>query len=279
VRKDLTEFANCLEATRGKDYVFNLVGIKGSVGIGESKVASYFVPMLWYQTNLMEAAFRNDVRRYLFVSSICAYPQSSAPKEEGEMWEGMPKQNDRFPGLAKRIGEIQAEAYRIEHGWDAVRIARPSNVYGPFDDFNPATAQVIPALISRALAGENPLKIWGDGSAKRDFIFSEDVAHWLLVILQKAPACVPVNLGSGSGCSIKKVAKTITGLVSPSPEIEWDARGASGDPVRILSMKQAQRLIGFRPITCLEEGIKKTMEWYLRNKELAHKKGERYYGK
>jgi GDP-L-fucose synthase len=110
-RSDLTRLENCLAATEGQDYVFNLIGIKGSVGIGESKVADYFVPMLWYQTNLMEASFRNHVSRYLFVSSICGYPQSSAPKQEDTMWDGMPKQNDRFPGLAKRIGEIQGETY------------------------------------------------------------------------------------------------------------------------------------------------------------------------
>lgn len=196
---DLTNLDNCLTATSGQDYVFNLVGIKGSVGIGESKVADYFVPMLWYQTNLMEAAFRSRVSRYLFVSSICGYPQSSAPKEEDSMWDGIPKQNDRFPGLAKRIGEVQGETYLQQYGWDAVRIVRPSNVYGSYDDFNPATAQVIPALISRMVNGENPLKVWGDGSAVRDFIFSEELADWLMVALEKAPPCVPVNLGKRQG--------------------------------------------------------------------------------
>ena len=104
-QSDLTKYENCLSVTHNQDYVFNLVGIKGSTGIGETKVASYLVPMLWFQTNLMEASFRNNIERYLFVSSICAYPESGIPKREDTVWDGMPKQNDRIPGLAKRIGE------------------------------------------------------------------------------------------------------------------------------------------------------------------------------
>ena len=154
--------------------VFNLVGIKGSVGIGETKVASYLVPMLRFQTNLMEASFLEGVDRFLFVGSVCSYPQAEVHFEDN-MWNGMPKQNDRIPGIAKRVGELMGEAYQLEYGWDAVRIVRPSNVYGPYDDFNPATAQVIPALINRMVNGENPVKVWGDGSAIRDFIYSEDV--------------------------------------------------------------------------------------------------------
>ncbi len=266
-RSDLTILENCIEATRGKDYVFNLVGIKGSTGIGEAKVASYLVPMLWFQTNLMEAAFRNKVERYLFVSSICAYPQSAIAKSEETVWDGMPKQNDRIPGLAKRMGEIQAEAYLLEHGWDAVRLVRPSNVYGPYDDFNPATAQVIPALIARMCGGENPLKVWGDGSAIRDFIYSEDVAHWMLVALLTAPACFPINIGGGQGVTIRRLAEMIAQYIPDPPVIEWDATKPAGDPKRLLSTKRAEEYLGYHVITDLAEGIRKTIEWHLENRQ------------
>lgn len=279
LRSDLTNFDNCLKVTKNQDFVFNLVGIKGSTGIGESKVASYLVPMLWFQTNLMEASFRNGVRRYLFVSSICGYPQSQSPKEEDNMWSGLPRQNDRMPGLAKRIGEIQGEAYLQEHGWSAVRIVRPSNIYGPFDDFNPETAQVIPALIARAIGGENPLKVWGDGTAVRDFIFSEEVVYWMLVALEKAPPCVPINLGSGRGTTIKEIAEAIIQCVPNPPKMEWDTTKPTGDPIRILSIERAKKLIGFTLKTELKEGIQKTIDWYLNNRDLAEQKGGRYYGK
>lgn len=266
IQKDLTNLENCLQVTNGQDYVFNLVGIKGSTGIGETKVASYLVPMLWFQTNLMEASFRNNVRKYLFVSSICGYPQTVKPKEEDIFWNEMPKQNDRIPGLAKRIGEIQGEAYLLEYGWDAVKIVRPSNVYGPFDDFNPRTAQVIPSLIARIMNGENPLRVWGDGSAVRDFIYSEDVAHWLLGAMEKAPSCVPINLGSENGVTIKELVNIIAKYAPTPPDIEWDKTKPAGDPVRILSMDRAKKLLNYKLITDMNKGIQQTIEWYKANK-------------
>ena len=268
VREDLTLLDACLRATQGQDIVINLVGIKGSVGIGETKVASYFVPMLRFQTNLMDAAFQHKASRYLFVSSVCGYPQAALHHED-HMWDGLPKQNDRYPGLAKRIGEIQGETYLKEFGWDAVRIVRPSNVYGPHDDFDPRTAQVIPALIRRTIDGEDPLVVWGDGSAVRDFVFSDDVAHWCLEALEKAPPCTPVNLGSGQGCTIREVAEIIVKHSPSRPRIEWDASRPSGDPVRLMSMERAKKLIGFAPRTSLEEGIRRTIAWYLEHKDLA----------
>lgn len=276
---DLTSFDNCLEVTKNQDYVFNLVGIKGSTGIGQTKVASYLVPMLWFQTNLMEAAFRNKIQRYMFVSSICGYPYSEIPKDEDTMWDGLPKQNDRIPGLSKRIGEIQGEAYLLEYGWDAVRIVRPSNVYGPYDDFNPASAQVIPALIRRCLDGENPLKVWGDGTAVRDFIFSEDLANWLLDVLYRGPNCVPLNLGDGVGITIKELAECVVSVVNSDLNIEWDISKPAGDPVRILSMKKTTEYMGELPKTSLHEGIRKTVEWYKENLEVLNYKGEKYYGR
>ena len=261
-RRDLTQLESCTQATKDQEVVFNLVGIKGSTGIGETKVASYLVPMLWFQTNLMEAAFRNGVQRFLFTSSICGYPESNLPKREETFWDGLPKQNDRIPGLAKRIGEVQGEAYQKEYGWDGVRIVRPSNVYGPYDDFNPRTAQVIPALIRRVLDGENPLTVWGTGEAIRDFVFSEDVADWILNIVANGPACLPLNLGSGIGISLRQLAEIIVSKLAPDTKIEWDITKPSGDPVRILSMEQTYKYMGELSSTPLAEGIIQTSEWY-----------------
>jgi GDP-L-fucose synthase len=262
LRRDLTQLDSCSEVTKDQEVVFNLVGIKGSTGIGETKVASYLVPMLWFQTNLMEAAFRNGVQRFLFTSSICGYPESTLPKREETFWDGLPKQNDRIPGLAKRIGEVQGEAYLREYGWDAVRIVRPSNVYGPYDDFDPRTAQVIPALIRRVLDGENPLSVWGTGEAIRDFVFSEDVADWILQVVADGPSCVPLNLGSGIGISLKQLAETIVGALAPDTTIEWDNSKPSGDPVRILSMEQTRNYLGELSFTPLAQGIAQTADLY-----------------
>ncbi|MBI2599785.1 NAD-dependent epimerase/dehydratase family protein [Candidatus Daviesbacteria bacterium] len=254
-----------MKVTKGQELVFNLLGIKGSVGIGQTKAASFLIPMLRFQTNLMDASHKNDVKGYLFTSSICVYPQSDKPKLEDIAWDGQPKQNDRIPGLAKRIGEVQAESYMLEYGWLAPKIVRPANVYGPYDDFNPPTAQVIPALIARMASGENPVKIWGDGSALRDFIFVEDVVEGMLLALEKAPACLPINLGTGKGVRIKKLAQIIANIVPTKPKLVWDINKPTGDQVRILSMQRAKDLLRFRAKITLEDGIKKTVKWYLRS--------------
>lgn len=273
VRRDFMDERACMDAVEGADFVFNLVGIKGSVGIGQSRVASYLVPMLKFQTNLMEAAFHHRVSRFLFVGSINEYPPSAEPKQEDEVGRGIPAQNDRIPGMAKRIGEVQGEAYLLEHGWDAVRVVRPSNVYGPYDDFNPATAQVIPALIRRVADGENPLKVWGDGSAIRDFIYSEDAAYWMLEALSKAPPSIPVNLSGCERVSIRQLAETIAGFAKVKTAIQWDASGPTGDPVRVLSTQRAKQYLGYELRTPIGEGLRRTYDWFVGNRELALTRG------
>ena len=262
VQTDLTDFENCLKVTKKQDLVFNLLCNKGSIG---QKTASFIVPMLRYQTNLMDAAFKNEVKGFLFASSINVYPQSDKPKIEDSVWDGQPKQGDRIPGLAKRIGEVQAESYLIEYGWTAPKIIRPANVYGPYDDFRPETGQVISALISRMARGENPVKVWGNGSAIRDFVFVDDVVEGMLLVLEKALPCVPINIGSGKEITIKKLAQIIASNFPNKPKLIWDINKPTGDPVRVLSVERAKKLLGFKVKTPLEEGIKKTVEWYLKN--------------
>ncbi len=258
---DLTLMESCIEAVKDQDIVLNLVGIKGSTGIGETKVASFLVPMLRFQTNLMEAAFNEKISRFLFTGSVCSYPQSKLHVEEN-MWNGMPKQNDRIPGIAKRVGELLGEAFELEFGWDAVRIVRPSNVYGPYDDFNPLTAQVIPSLIHKANSGVDEIDVWGDGSAIRDFIYSEDVAFWMLEALEKAPSNYPINLGSGDGVTIREIAETVVKIVKPDMRINWIPSGPVGDPVRIMSIERARKILGYTQRTSITEGLSKTNNWY-----------------
>jgi len=274
---DLRDYKTCLEAAKGQDYVFHLMAVKGNTQIGVSKVASAYVPFLLCNTNMMEAAFRCKVKRYLFVGSIGEYPPLAVRKED-DLWSGPPQANDRFMGIAKRAGETQGEAYLFEYGWDAVRIVRPANVYGPYDDFDPRTAHVIPSLINRIMSGENPLKVAGDGSAVRDFIYSEDVVEGMLLAMEKAQACVPINLGSGVGCTIKEVVETIAGFASNKPEIVWDTNRPTGDKIRILDIQRAKEVLGFEARTPFTEGIKRTIKWYLSNTDLAKRRGKELHG-
>jgi GDP-L-fucose synthase len=174
-----------------------------------------------------------------------------------------------FAGYAKRMGELQAQAYSIEHGWNAVHIVRPANVYGPYDNFDPQTGMVIPALIARFASDENPVKIWGDGSAVRDFIYSEDVADGMISLV-KSNFLEPVNLGSGKGIRISEVVQILSSLF-PKKLVVWDAKSPKGDDTRILETIRARNL-GIIPKVNLIEGISKVVNLYLNNKSFISTK-------
>lgn len=269
-RADLREFDQCINVCQGQDIVFNLVGVKGSPAMTAKRPASFFVPTMMFSINMMEAARRCGVQRYLFTSSVGVYSPAEVFYED-DVWKTFPSPNDRFAGWAKRMGELQADAYRIEYGWDAISIVRPANVYGPYDNFDANNAMVIPSLIMRAINGENPLTVWGDGSPIRDFIHARDVAAGMLMVVEQG-INEPVNLGSGSGVTIKEIAELIAMHVPNGPiKIEWDITKPKGDAKRIMDMTRMQQY-GFKSQVSLEAGIKETIQWYVANRQHADKR-------
>ncbi|TSC88524.1 MAG: Uncharacterized protein G01um10147_20 [Microgenomates group bacterium Gr01-1014_7] len=276
IKADLREFSNCMDVCKGIEIVFHLAGIKGSPLLNQKQPASFFVPTITFNTNMMEAARRQEVSRFLYTSTVGVYALAEIFHED-DVWKTFPSENDRFAGWAKRMGELQAEAYKIEYGWDKISIVRPANTYGPFDNFDPNTAMVIPSLINRALAGESPLTVWGDGSPIRDFIYSKDVAEGMMLTVEKG-INVPVNLGSGSGVTIKQIAEVIAKSVPNGPiKIVWDKSKPKGDAKRLMDMTRAKKLLGFKPKYSLEEGIKETIEWYLKNRDNLGKRYNVFY--
>ena len=272
-RLDLTIFENCLEACEGQDYVFNLIGIKGSPKMSKERPASFMVPMLMFNTAMMEAAMRCNVRRYLYTSSVGVYHPAEVFKED-DVWETFPSDNDKHPGWAKRIGELQADAYRIQYGRNNISIVRPANVYGKWDNFDPENAMVIPSLISRIVSGESPLVCWGDGTPIRDFIYAGDCAEGMIHMVENG-ITDPVNLGSGDGVSIKEVAEAIRDNYNTSVGIEWDITKPKGDARRLMDTTRAESH-GFKCSTNLSDGIRETLSWFLKNKEL-YKKRNNYF--
>lgn len=266
---NLMKLDNCIEVCQGMELVFHLAGIKGSPKMTAEKPASFFVPTISFNTNMMEAARLARVQRYLFTSTIGVY----APAEvfyEDDVWKTFPSENDKFAGWAKRMGELQAEAYKIEYGWDKIAIVRPANTYGTYDNFDPQNAMVIPSLIKRALDGEDPLVVWGDGTPVRDFVHARDVACGMMLALEKCPAH-PINLGSGKGYTIKEIVDIIVSNLDKKPRIVWDTSKPAGDKKRLMDITRATAL-GWKPEISLEQGIKDVMEWYKNNKELADKR-------
>lgn len=264
LKLDLRNFENCLEVAKNKEIVFHLAGVKGSPKMTAERPASFLVPTLQFSLNMMEAARRMNVERYLFTSSVGVYQPAELFKEDS-VWSTFPSPNDRFAGWAKRICELQAEAYQIEYDWNLISIVRPANVYGPYDNFDPSNAMVIPSLIHRALTEKGPLTVWGDGSPVRDFIHANDVARGMLLILEKGVK-EPINLGSGNGVTIKQVAEAVAKFTGK--ELIWDSTKPNGDAKRLMDMSRANKL-GYKLEVSLELGILDTIEWYKRNQKLA----------
>ena len=263
LKADLQKFSNCLEVCNGMDIVFNLVGVKGSPKMCKEKPASFMVPMLQFNTNMMEAARLAKVEWYLYTSSVGVYHPAEIFYED-DVWKTFPSENDKFAGWAKRIGELQAEAYKIQYGLNNISIVRPANVYGAYDNFDPENAMVIPSLI-RKVHENDVLEVWGDGSPIRDFIHARDVARGMMYMVENEVS-EPVNLGSGTGVTIKQIVDIIVDNVNKNVSVEWDSTKPTGDKKRILDMSRAKSH-GFETKISIEDGIRETINWFSENKE------------
>lgn len=254
---DLTSFAFCQDITKGMDYVFHLAGIKGSLEVTLTKPASHFIPALMFNTNVLEACRVNKVKKVVFTSSIGAYASAEVFRESQDA-DKPPM--DFQAGWAKRMGEMQIMAYKIQYGLDNFAVVRPSNCFGEGDNFDPNNAMVIPSLMYRIYHKESPVIIWGDGNAIRDFAYSRDVAEGIILALYYGTKSGFVNLGSGEGCSIRELVETMSGFIDFN--YVFDATKPSGFPKRVMDISLARELIHYNPTTTLMEGLKKTWDWY-----------------
>ena len=270
IKLDLRNYDNCLKACNNIDIVFHVAGIKGSPAVALNKPASFFVPTITFNTNLLEAAVKSKANHILYTSSIGVYSPSSIFNED-DVWKTFPSENDRFAGWAKRMGELQMMAYEKELNFNNYSIIRPANIYGPYDNFDPKNAMVIPSLINKVLSSKDTIEVWGDGSAIRDFIFSRDVARGMMLAVEKKIK-KPLNLGSGTGITIKQLINSIIKAIpNNNLKIKWDTSKPTGDKVRVMNM-ELDSSFGFNCETNLEDGIKETVDWYLKNKNYSDKK-------
>jgi GDP-L-fucose synthase len=269
---DLTDFGFCQAVTSDMDYVFHVAGIKGSIEVTKRRPASFFVPLLMMNTNVLEACRINEVRKVVYTSSIGAYPSAEVFRETDEAEKEAPM--DMFPGWAKRMAELQIQAYRIQYGLNNFAIVRPCNVYGPGDNFDPHNAMVIPSLMYRIAHGEDPVVIWGDGSAIRDFAYSEDVAEGVILALYHGTGSRFVNLGSGKGYTIRELVETLCSFINFT--YQFDSTKPSGFPKRVMDISLARKMLGYTPTTSLRDGLKKTWEWYVNNPD-EHRKKVNYF--
>tara|TARA_Y100000310_G_C20687697_1_gene820156 strand:- start:1548 stop:2564 length:1017 start_codon:yes stop_codon:yes gene_type:complete len=264
---DLCNYKDCREITSNVDFVFHIAGIKGSVQVTKVKPASFFVPMLQMNTNILEAARKSKIEKLVYVSSVGAYSSAEVFKES-ENREGQPM--DSFPGWAKRMAELQIKAYKIQYGMNNFSVVRPTNVYGPGDNFDPNNAMVIPSLMYRIRSGEDPLKVWGDGSAIRDFAYSKDVAEGIVLALHYGTNSDFVNLGSGIGYTIRELVEALNNIVNF--DYVFDDSKSSGFPKRVMDISLAKNIIHYNPTTSLQDGLEQTWDWFVNNQNEYLKK-------
>lgn len=258
---DLTSLQTCIELTEHMDYVFHVAGIKGSLQVTKARPASCFVPLLMMNTNVLEACRINRTAKVVYTSSIGAY-SSAEIFRESEYLENEPPM-DFFPGWAKRMAEFQVKTYKLEHGLENFAVVRPCNVYGPGDNFDPVNAMVIPSLMYRIYHKEDPVTVWGDGSAVRDFAYSADIAEGVILALHYGTGSDFVNLASGQGYSIRDLVETLQSFLGFN--YEFDTSKPSGFPRRVMDISLAKELIHYKPETSLLEGLQNTWQWYVEN--------------
>jgi len=263
---DLRDFNGCKEICVNQDYVFNLVGIKCSLKVTLEQPFDIMGPMMQFNTNMLEAAMQANVKWYLYTSTVGVYTPAEVFYED-DVWKGYPSPNDWYGGWAKRMGELQCEAYEKQYGEGKCSIVRPANVYGPYDNFDTKNAMVVPSLIRKAYENDI-IEVWGDGSAIRDFIHAKDVARGMIFVVENK-ITKPVNLGSGTGVTIKELADIVAEYFNKP--VKWLTDKPSGDAKRIFSMERANSY-GFYPEVSIKEGVESAIKWFILNKDVVDKR-------
>ena len=267
---DLRVWENCLSVTKGVDLVIHLAASVGGIGYNMNNPGSLFYDNAIMGIQLMEAARQNNVGKFVAVGTICAYPKfTPIPFREEELWNGYPEETNAPYGLAKKMMLVQAQSYRQQYGFDAIYLL-PVNLYGPGDNFNPDSSHVIPALIKKFIdakeSGSSKVEVWGTGAASREFLFVDDASRAIVLAAQKYDKLDPVNIGSCMEIAIKELVDFIAELTGFEGEIIWDTSKPDGQPRRMLDVSVAEKEFGFKAKVGFEEGLKKTIEWYLNQK-------------
>lgn len=263
---DLRRWENCVEAVQDVDLVIHLAAKVGGIGYNMENPGSLFYDNAIMGIQLMEAARQASVEKFVAVGTICAYPKfTPVPFREEDLWEGYPEETNAPYGLAKKMLLVQAQAYRQQYGFNAIYLL-PVNLYGPGDNFNPASSHVIPALIKKFVEavenGARIVEVWGTGAASREFLYVDDAAEGIALAAERYDKPDPVNLGAGFEITIRDLATLIADLTGFTGEIFWDTAKPDGQPRRCLAVSRAEQEFEFRAKTSFEDGLKATVEWY-----------------
>ncbi len=258
------EFAQL--ACRDQELVFHLAANVAGVGYNSVHPASILFDNTTVGLNILQAAVHNSVERICLTSSACVYRRHcQIPTPETEGFLDDPEPSNLGYGWAKRFLEVQGRCYAEEYGIK-VALPRPYNAYGPRDDFEWETSHVIPALIRKVVEGHNPIKVWGDGTQTRSFLYVADFVEGLMLTTEHYPTCDPVNIGSEEEITVAELIQLIIQIAGSKAELEFDLSKPKGQPRRIGDYSTARQVLGFTPKVTLAEGLGHTINWYLENR-------------
>jgi GDP-L-fucose synthase len=263
---DLRKWENCVRVVKDTDIVIHLAAKVGGIGYNQEYPAQLFYDNAIMGIQMIEAARQENVEKCVIVGTICAYPKfTPVPFKEENLWNGYPEETNAPYGLAKKILLVQSQAYRQQYGFNSIYLL-PVNLYGPGDNFDPASSHVIPALVKKFTEAKRDNKpyveVWGTGSASREFLYVDDAASGIILATERYNKPDPVNLGSGMEISIRDLVVVIKELTGFSGEIRWDTTKPDGQPKRRLDVSRAKQEFGFEAQMPFKEGLMKTIVWY-----------------
>jgi len=271
VAYDLTEkndIGRMLDDTR-PDLVIHLAAVVGGIGYNQKNPGKFFYENLMMGVQLIEESRLRGVKKFVAAGTVCAYPKfTPVPFKEDDIWNGYPEETNAPYGLAKKMMLVQSQSYREQYGFNSIFLL-PANLYGPGDNFDLETSHVIPALIRKCVeakrSGAGFIEVWGSGKPSREFLYVEDCAEGFVRAAAGYDESEPVNLGTGREVMIKELVETIARLTKFAGEIRWQTDRPDGQPRRQLDTGRAFEKLGFRAQTSLEDGLRKTIDWYEAN--------------
>ena len=270
----IEDIRRCMDRSR-PTLIIHLAAVVGGIGANQAHPGKFFYENLMMGVQLIEEARVRGAPKFVAIGTICAYPKfTPVPFREEDLWNGYPEETNAPYGLAKKMLLVQLQAYRQEYGMNGIYLL-PVNLYGPGDNFDPASSHVIPALIKKVYdakaAGSEEIVCWGTGVATREFLYVDDAARAVILAAERYNGPDPVNIGSGFEISIHDLVQKICEIADFSGKIVWDSSKPDGQPRRRLDTTRAADLFGFRAEVGFDEGLQRTITWYAENRDAIEK--------
>jgi len=266
VQADLMKLDNCTKIMKKVDVVFHLASVVAGIGYNVSHHAEMYRSNSLLNFNVLEAVRIENVGRYQCTSSTCVYPRDTIiPTPETEGFVDDPEPTVIGYGWAKRVAEIQSKLYAQDYDVK-ISIVRPTNIYGPRDNFDPKTSHVIPALIDKIMNSTDSVTIWGSGNQTRSFIFAKDVTRAMIELLEKYPQADPINIGTEEEVTIRDLVSLIISICDKNLKLNFDTTKPEGQPRKFADISKIKKIINWEPEYSLKMGLEETIKWYKKNR-------------